>query len=290
LRTFSFPFPSEVVLCANSLEALLLFAHSVGPGTAKSEAEHRHDICLVGQWLCDRGFVPSTDGNISLRLDAQHILTTPTCVNKGRMNSDDLVVTGLDGKKVGAGPDPSSELGMHLLIYRCRPDVCAVCHAHPPVATGFAASGISLNKAILCEAVLSLGAVPVAPYAMPGTPALSAALEPFVHGHDAILMGNHGVVAYGPDLLTAFHHVEAVEQIARVTLVTEILGKQNLLSSSEAAELLARRARAGVGPPATGNSQPLITSDSNETERVALTRQELDALIDDALRKDRSRR
>jgi L-fuculose-phosphate aldolase len=267
-----------------------LFAHSVAPGILKSEAEHRHDICLVGEWLCDRGFVPATDGNISLRLDDQHILTTPTCANKGRMNPDELVVTGLDGRKIGTGLEPSSELGMHLLIYRCRPDVRAICHAHPPVATGFAAAGVSLNKAILCEAVLSLGAIPVAPYAMPGTPALSAALEPFVHGHDAILMGNHGVVTYGSDLVTAFHRVEAVEQIARVTLVTEILGRQNLLSSSEAAELLDRRARSGVCPPPTGNAHPLITSDSNEAERVALTRQELDALIDEALRKDRSRR
>ena len=279
-----------MVLCADPLEALLLFAHSVAPGILKSEAEHRQDICLVGQWLSERGFVPATDGNISLRLDKHHILTTPTCVNKGRMSPEEIVVTDLEGKRVDPGPEPSSELGMHLLIYRCRPDVRAICHAHPPVATGFAASGIPLNKAILCEAVLSLGAIPVAPYAMPGTPALSAALEPFVHGHDAILMGNHGVVAYGSDLITAFHRVEAVEQIARVTLVTEVLGKQNLLSSHETAELLARRARSGFCPPATANSHPMITSDSNETERVTLTRQELDALIDEALRKDRSRR
>ena len=267
-----------------------MHAHSVAPGTVKAETEHRRDICLVGQWMCERGFVPSTDGNISVRMDGQHILTTPTCASKGLMNPEDLVITGLDGKKIRGAQEPSSELGMHLLIYRCRPDVRAVCHAHPPVATGFAAAHISLNKAILCEAVLSLGAIPVAPYAMPGTPALSAALEPFVHGHDAILMGNHGVVAYGPDLLTAFHRVEAVEQIARVTLVTELLGKQNLLSSSETAELLARRARAGIGPPVTGNPQPLVTSESNETERVTLTRLELDTLIDEALRKDRARR
>jgi len=206
------------------------------------------------------------------------------------MSPDDLVITGLDGKKVAGECDPSSELGMHLLIYRCRPDIRAICHAHPPVATGFAAAGMALNKAILCEAILTLGAIPVAPYATPGTPALSAALEPFVHGHDAILMGNHGIVAYGPDLVTAFHRVEAVEQIARVTLVTEILGKQNLLSTSETAELLARRARAGTGPPPTATPVPLITSDPSEPERVTLTRQELDALIDDAISKDRARR
>ena len=264
-------------------------ACSISPGTQKPESEHRHDICVAGQWLRERGFVPSTDGNISLRLDAQRILTTPTCVNKGLMQPDDMIITGLDGKKLSGERGPSSELGMHLLIYRCRPDVHAVCHSHPPVASGFAAAGISLNKAILCEAVFSLGTIPVAPYAMPGTPALSATLEPFVHGHDAILMGNHGVVTYGPDLFTAFCRMESVEHIARVTLVTELLGKQNLLSSSEVAELMALRARAGIGPPSTAHAEPPITSDANPTERITLTRQELDALIDEALRNHRSR-
>ncbi len=262
---------------------------SISPGTHKPESEHRRDICLAGQWLRERGFVPSTDGNISLRLDPHRILTTPTCVNKGLMEPDDLIITGLDGNKLSGERAPSSELGMHLLIYRCRPDIHAVCHAHPPVASGFAAAGVSLNKALLCEAVFSLGTIPVAPYAMPGTPALSAALEPFVHGHDAILMGNHGVVAYGTDLFTAFGRMEAVEHIARVTLVTELLGKQNLLSAADVSQLLALRARAGIGPPVTAHAEALVTSDANETERITLTRQELDALIDDALRNHRSR-
>jgi len=280
--------PRSGIVSALSGATLPTFA--ISPGTQKTESEHRRDICIAGQWMRERGFVPSTDGNISVRLDTHRILTTPTCVNKGLMEPDDLIVTGLDGKKLAGKGAPSSELGMHLLIYRCRPDIHAVCHAHPPVASGFAAAGVSLNKAILCEAVFSLGAIPVAPYAMPGTPALSASLEPFVHGHDAILMGNHGVVSYGPDLFTAFCRIESVEHFARVTLVTEMLGKQNLLSSSDVADLLALRARAGIGPPASAHREPPVTSDANETERITLTRQELDALIDEALRNDRSRR
>ena len=279
-----------MVLCPNLGGGTLVHPYSISPGAHKPESEHRRDICIAGHWLRERGFVPSTDGNISLRLDAHRILTTPTCVNKGLMEAEDLIVTGLDGKKLAGDRGPSSELGMHLLVYRCRPDINAVCHAHPPVASGFAAAGVPLNKAILCEAVFSLGTVPVAPYALPGTPALSAALEPFVHGHDAILMGNHGVVTYGPDLFTAYSRMEAVEHIARVRLVTEVLGKQNLLSSSEVAELLALRAKAGVGPPSTAHSEMPITSDANETERITLTRHELDSLIDEALRNNRSRR
>jgi L-fuculose-phosphate aldolase len=278
-----------VVSFADLSEAIL-HPHSIAPGSSKPESEHRRDICLAGQWLRERGFVPATDGNISVRLDANHILTTPTCVNKGLMEPDDLIITDHQGKKISGERGPSSELGMHLLIYRCRPDIQAVCHAHPPVASGFAAAGLSLNKAILCEAVFALGTVPVAPYALPGTPALAAALEPFVHGHDGILMGNHGVVTYGPDLFTAFGRMEEVEHIARVTLVTEVLGKQNLLSSRQVGELLALRARAGIGPPATAHSEMPVTSDANETERITLTRQELDALIDEALRNHRSHR
>ena len=263
---------------------------SILPGACKTESEHRREICQAGQWLRERAFVPATDGNISIRLDANHILTTPTCVNKGLMTPDDLIVTDHHGKKISGERAPSSELGMHLLIYRCRPDIHAVVHAHPPTATGFAAAGVSLNKAILCEAIYALGVVPVAPYALTGTPALAAALEPYVHGHDAILMGNHGAVTYGPDLFTAFSRMEEVEHTARVTLVTEMLGKQNLLSTREVGELLELRARTGVGPPATAHSEIPITCDANETERITLTRQELDALIDEALRNHRSRR
>ena len=135
---------------------------------------------------------------------------------------------------------------MHLLIYRHRPDVNAVCHAHPPVATGYAAAGIPLNKALLCELVLSLGCVPVAPYGTPGTPELADSIEPFVDGYDAILLANHGVVTYGHDLLTAFFRMETTEHFARVALVTEMLGKQVLLSSGDVEKLVAARARYGL--------------------------------------------
>ena len=257
---------------------------AISPGTRKAEAEHRQDICTAGQWLRECGFVPLTDGNLSVRLDENRILTTPSGVNKGLMQPDELIVTDLAGRKIAGNGEPSSELGMHLLVYSRRPDVHAVCHAHPPFASGFAAAGTPLNKAVLCEAVFSLGAIPVAPYALPGTPALAASLEPFVHGHDAILMGNHGVVTYGPDLFTAFGRMELVEHIARVNLASEILGRQNLLSSRQVGELLALRARAGIGPRDTTRSMAPVTSDTNETESITLTRQELDALIDEALR------
>ena len=140
---------------------------SISSGALKTEDEHRRDICAVGRWVHDRAYVASTDGNISLRLDPRRILTSPTGVSKGMMAADDLVITNLEGRKLSGRRNPSSELGMHLLIYRRRPDINAVCHAHPPTATGYAAAGIPLNKAILAELVLSLGCIPVAQYGTP---------------------------------------------------------------------------------------------------------------------------
>jgi len=210
------------------------------------------------------------------------------------MSPDDLVITDLDGQKLSGRRNASSELGMHLLIYKRRPEINAVCHAHPPVATGYAASGIPLNKAILCELVLALGCVPVAKYGTPGTPELAEALEPLVQSYDSILMANHGVVTCGQDLLTAFFRMETTEHFARVALVSELLGKQVLLSGGDVEKLLAARARYGLQTAASVGPECPITSDTSETERITLTRRELEAFVDEAvqkaLEKDRQQR
>lgn len=263
---------------------------AISPGAVKTEEEHRHDICTAGRWLRDRGFVVATDGNVSVRLDSRRILTSPTGINKGSMVEDDIVIVDLDGHRLSGRRNPSSELAMHLLIYRLRPDINSVCHAHPPTATGYAAAGIPLNKALLCELVIALGCVPVARYGTPGTSELTAAIEPLVHGHDAILMANHGVVTYGPDLLTAFFRMETTEHFARVSLVTEMLGKQMLLSGGDVEKLVAARARYGTHTAASGSPEGPVTCDASDTERVTLTRRELDTLIDEAVQKDRTRR
>jgi len=263
----------------------------ISHGAMKTEHEHRRDICIVGRWMHDRGFVASTDGNASVRLGPDRILTTPTCMSKGMLNPEDLVVCDLEGRRVNGFRNASSELGMHLLIYRLRPDVNAICHAHPAVATGYAAAGMALDKPILCELIIGLGTVPVARYGTPGTSELTEAIDPLVQGHDAILMANHGVVTYGPDLLTAFLRLETTEHFARVALVTELLGKQKLLSHADVEKLVAARARYGAGalfvPPESGYS---ASEETNDGERVTLTRNELDALIEEAIQKDRARR
>src|SRR5262249_20679671 len=153
------------------------------------------------------------------------------CMNKGSLSPADLVVTDLHGRQIAGGRKASSELAMHLLIYRQREDVKAICHAHPPTATGFAVAGRALDRALLPEVIVGLGLIPLAKYGTPGTPELSAAIEPLVPHYDALLLANHGAVTYGPDLLTAFQRMETVEQCAKITLAAELAGEPNLLSS-----------------------------------------------------------
>lgn len=165
-----------------------------------TEAQVREQIVHSGRRLYERGFVAATDGNISVRFAPGSILMTPTCVSKGALREDDLLVVDEQGQRLSGGRHVSSELTMHLLIYRLRPEVNAVVHAHPPTATGFAAAGIALEEPILAEAVVVLGRVPLARYATPGTAELAASLAPLVPQHVAILMANHGVVTYAASL------------------------------------------------------------------------------------------
>jgi L-fuculose-phosphate aldolase len=215
----------------------------ISPGMQKTECEHRNDICALGQKIHACGYIASTDGNISLRLDADRILISPTQMSKAMMRPVDLVVTNMKGQKLCGFREPTSEIAIHLLIYSMRPDVNAVCHAHPPVSTGYAAANIPLNQPLLSEMILSLGSVPLAPYGTPGTPELSESIAPLLRDHDAILLANHGVVTFGLDLLTAFFRMETTEHCARITLVTTLLGRQALLSSNDVEKLLLARDR-----------------------------------------------
>ncbi len=259
---------------------------------AKSEQQHRRDICLVGRWMYERGHIVAAEGNLSVRLDADRILTTPTCLNKGMMVPEDLVIMDMEGRHLQGDREISSEAGLHLLFYRMRPDVQALCHAHPVTATGFAAAGLGLDQALLPEVVVGLGKVPLVRYATPGTADLSAVLEPYVPHYDALLLANHGVVACGPDLLTAFFRLEIVEHFAKISMAAKLAGEPQLLSTREVAKLMAARAKYHVTPPPGGGADLPDTSDSGEssTGEITLTRSELDALVDEAVRKDRARR
>jgi L-fuculose-phosphate aldolase len=218
--------------------------------TTPSDARLRDDIVEVGRRLYARGYTASNDGNISVRLDSGRILTTPKSVCKGFMSADMMVVVDPDGRKIEGTRDASSELKMHLEVYRNRPDVQAVVHAHPPLATGFAVAGIPLDRAVLAEVVTTLGSIPIADYATPSTEELPAAVRKYIRAHDGLLLANHGALTVGQDLFAAYYKMETVEHFAKISLVARLLGGERLLSQQEVQRLMGLRGAYGIASPA----------------------------------------
>jgi L-fuculose-phosphate aldolase len=208
------------------------------------------DVVEVGRRLYARGYTASNDGNISVRLDEGRILTTPKSVCKGFMTADMMVVVDPDGRKIEGARDASSELKMHLEVYRHRPDVKAVVHAHPPLATGFAVAGIPLDRAVLAEVVTTLGSIPIADYATPSTEELPAAVRQYIKAHDGLLLANHGALTVGHDLFAAYYKMETVEHFAKISLVARLLGGERLLSQQEVQRLQGLRGTYGIAAPA----------------------------------------
>jgi L-fuculose-phosphate aldolase len=202
-----------------------------------TELQVRLDLARFGQMLHTQGFVAATEGNLSVRLDSERIMVTPTGFSKGMMHPEDMVIVDRQGRKLEGATNPSSEIGMHLTIYHMRPDVAAVVHAHPCTATGFASAGIALDEPLCSEIVMTLGSVPLAPYATTGTAELSEVLKPFIPDYNAILMANHGVVTYGDDLSQAYLRMEAVEHFAKIVLTARQLGCGTPLDGREVERL-----------------------------------------------------
>jgi L-fuculose-phosphate aldolase len=215
-----------------------------------TEIQLRETIVEVGRRLYARGYTASNDGNISTRLDDRRLLMTPKSVCKGFMTADMMVVTDLDGKKLAGDRDPSSEMQMHLEVYRQRPDARAVVHAHPPMATGFAVAGIPLDRAVLAEVVTTLGSVPIADYATPSTKELPEAVRKYVKAHDGMLLANHGALTLGADLMAAYYKMETIEHFAHISLVARLLGGERLLSRQEVDRLQGLRGMYGIASPA----------------------------------------
>lgn len=210
------------------------------------EAEARRLMVDIGRRMYLKGFVAANDGNISVKVGPDALLVTPTGVSKGYMDEDMMVKVDLEGRVLSGGR-PSSELPMHLRVYKENPEVMAVVHAHPPVATSFSIAGMALDRPILTEAILNLGAVPLAPYATPGTQEVSDSIAPFCRTHNAALLSNHGAVTWGKDLLEAWYRMESVEYYATILMYTgNIIGRSNELSCTQVSELVKIRERMGI--------------------------------------------
>jgi L-fuculose-phosphate aldolase len=217
----------------------------------------RADIVEVGRRLYARAYTASNDGNISVRIATDRLLMTPKSVCKGFMTPDMMCVTDLNGKKISGDRDPSSEALMHLEVYRQRPDVNAVVHAHPPIATGFAVAGIPLDRAVLAEVLTTLGSIPLAEYATPSTSELPEAIRKYIKAHDGMLLANHGALTVGTDLFSAYYKMETIEHFAHISLVARMLGRENLISREEVMRLQELRGTYGIKAPAPICADPV---------------------------------
>jgi len=225
------------------------------------EEQLRAGIVEVGQRLHARAYIASNDGNISVRLSDNRLLTTPKGVSKGFMTPDMIVTTDFEGHKISGDRDPSSELLMHLGVYHHRPDVRAVVHAHPPTATGFAVAGIALDRAVLAEVVTTLGSIPIADYGTPSTQELADAVRKHIKSHDGLLLANHGALTVAGELFAAYYRMETIEHFARISLVARMLGRERLLSREEVMRLQDLRGLYGVEVPAPICADGSDTSD-----------------------------
>jgi L-fuculose-phosphate aldolase len=288
-----------------------------------AESTLRADIVEVGRRMYARGYTASNDGNISVRLGPDRLLMTPKSVCKGFMTPDMMCITDLEGRKLQGDRDPSSEMLMHLEVYRQRPDAQAVVHAHPPTATGFAVAGIPLDRAVLAEVLTTLGSIPIAEYATPSTRELPEAVRKYIKAHDGMLLANHGALTVGADLYGAYYKMETIEHFAKISLVARLLGRENLLSREEVMRLQELRGSYGIQAPAPicavpgtdlesrsgaeqtgaagdatcqtvqapkGDGSRLVadvvrrTTEGREDEEIRLTYRELSALLEDAIR------
>lgn len=254
------------------------------------------DEKLVKQQIVDyarrcyeRGHIVAGDGNISVRVAPNRCIATPSGVSKGWMTPDMIVVVDLDGRPLeNSQYKVSSEWPMHRAIYQARNDVNAVVHCHPPYATGFAVAGLSLDKAILSEVVLTLGCVPLANYGTPSTTELTDALEPFLGFHDALLMANHGAVAFAETLERAFNKLETLEHTCKISAIARSLGNENTIPARAIPKLFEIRERSGMMRPEARSGQvcgiggePLPATDG---DTITLTRQDLVQLLTETVR------
>jgi L-fuculose-phosphate aldolase len=206
----------------------------------------KEQMCDIGRRIWLKGFCAGNEGNHSYRLSEDRILCTPTGISKGQLKPDDLCVVDMEGKQVSGKRGRTSEILLHLFIFKNRPDIRAVIHSHPPHATAFAVAGMELPTCVHPEAEVFLGRVPTARYVTPGDTRLGETLAPFVKDANTILLSNHGTVSYGSDLEDAYYKLEIVDAYSRILLLAKQVGYVQTLSNDQMKELLGLKARFGI--------------------------------------------
>jgi L-fuculose-phosphate aldolase len=221
----------------------------IASGKRLTEHELRQEMVRVARLLWERNYAIATDGNLSVRLGSDRLLVTPSGFSKGFLSTSDLVAIGLDRDLTlrsssyrGSDKKPSSEIAMHLEVYRRRPDVKAVIHAHPPVSVAFSIAGVSLARCVIPEVIVTLGAIPTTEYATPGTTDVPASIGQAIQEHDAVILAHHGSLTVGRTLWEAYLRLEKVEHTAQITLAAHQLGQVQSLTP-EAVERLTEKRR-----------------------------------------------
>lgn len=201
------------------------------------ESRLRQDMVEIGKRLYNKGFVASNDGNISIRLSEREILITPTGVSKGYMSASDMLKVDLEGNVISGFLKPTSEMKMHLAVYKKRPDVKAIVHAHPPKATAFAVAGIQFDRITLPEVVFSLGIISLTEYGTPTTHEVPRSIEKHIGSSDAVLLANHGALTVGKDVFDAYYKMETLEHFSSISLYARLLGGERALDEKQTQEL-----------------------------------------------------
>ena len=215
------------------------------------EQQVREAMCEIGRRVWAKDYIASNDGNFSFRLDQNRVLCTPTMISKGFMRPEDMVIVDLEGNQLAGTRRSTSEVKIHLYLYRQRPDIHAVVHAHPPHATAFAITRRELPKAVLPEVEIFLGEIPMAPYATTGTWEFAESVAPWARTHDAFLLASHGVVTVGRDPFDAYYKMETVDQYCRILLLARQLGDTHVLDHAAMAGLLKVKEKLGIPDPRT---------------------------------------
>jgi len=242
------------------------------------ESQLRRDLVEVCRRMYQKGFVASNDGNVSIRISENEILSTPTGMSKGDISTDQLIKVNMKGELISGNLKPSSEIKLHIRAYEARPDVKSVVHAHPPISTGFAVAGIALDQMAIPEVIATLGTVPLASYATPSTDQLAHSIDEFIDNCNAVLLSNHGVVTVGPDVYSTYYTMERVEHSAYIIWVAKSLGGERRLSEENIDKLVSIRNKVEVS-----SSHDFLNKEIEAQEPVQQDEQELTKLITRAI-------
>lgn len=252
----------------------------------QNEFQLKKKICEIGKRIYQNGFVAANDGNISIRIGENEILATPTGVSKGFMTPDMIVKTDMEGNVISGKLKPSSELKMHIDVYKQRDDVKSVVHAHPPTATGYAVAGIPLNDMIMPEVIISLGTVPIAEYGTPSTMEIPENVRKYLDCYDGVLLENHGALTVGTDVTNAYFKMETIELAAKINLTARQLGGIKEISPQNVDRLYEIREKLGVQGkhPATCKVD-LDHSDNNSNNSAEISEDDLSKLVSEITKK-----